>query len=56
MAYLWDGSEEDKAKATLINSEKLCLLLERMELSRGFLNFAQKTHRPHTSKMSLLPN
>jgi hypothetical protein len=34
----------------------LCLLLERMELSKGFLNFEKKTSRPHTSKLTLLPS
>ena len=33
----------------------LCLMLERMELSRGFLNLEKKTMRPHTSKITLLP-
>jgi hypothetical protein len=34
----------------------LYLLLERMELSKGFLNIEKKTSRPHTSKLTLLPS
>lgn len=34
----------------------LCLMLERMELSRGFGNLEKKTNRPHTSKITLLPS
>ena len=33
----------------------LCLMLERMELSRGFNNLEKRTNRPHTSKITLLP-
>lgn len=40
----------------LIESEVLCLLLERMELSKGFHNLEKKTSKPHTSKITLLPN
>jgi len=35
-------------------AEKFALLLERMELSKGFLNLEKKTYRPHYSKTSLL--
>jgi len=35
--------------------ERLCLLLERMELSTGFHNLEKKTSRPHTAKTSLIP-
>lgn len=40
----------------LIVAEMLCLLLERMELSKGFLNFEKKSSRPHSSKLTLLPS
>lgn len=40
----------------LILAEMICLLLERMELSKGFLNIEKKTSRPHTSKLTLLPS
>ena len=40
----------------LIDAEMLCLLLERMELSKGFMNFEKKTFKPHTSKITLLPS
>jgi hypothetical protein len=33
-----------------------CLILERMELSKGFMNFEKKTFKPHTSKITLLPS
>ena len=34
----------------------LCLMLERMELSKGFSTIEIKTNRPHTSKITLLPS
>jgi hypothetical protein len=37
----------------LILAEMICLLLERMELSKGI---EKKTYRPHTSKLTLLPS
>jgi hypothetical protein len=37
-------------------SEGICLLLERMELSKGFSKFQQQTSRPQTSKNSLIPS
>ena len=40
----------------LLESEMLCLLLERMELSKGFINFEKRTSKPHTSKVTLLPS
>jgi len=40
----------------LILAEALCMLLERMELSKGFVNFEKRSHRPHTSKQTLLPS
>lgn len=36
--------EDPKKKLSL--PEGLCLLLERMELSRGFIHFQQQTNRP----------
>ena len=36
------------------NAERLALLLERMELSPGMLNFEKKTCIPHNSKTSLI--
>jgi hypothetical protein len=39
-----------------MESEMLCLLLERLELSTGFNNLEKKTNRPHTSKITLLPS
>jgi len=34
----------------------LCLLLERLELSRGFNSLEKRTNRPHTSRITLLPS
>ena len=34
----------------LIMAEMMCLLLERMELSTGFMQIEKKMHRTHTSK------
>jgi hypothetical protein len=42
-------------QSSLLEAEMLCLLLERMELSRGFGNLEKKTYRTHTSKITLLP-
>jgi len=39
----------------LILADALCMLLERMELSKGFVNFEKRSHRPHTAKQTLLP-
>jgi hypothetical protein len=39
-----------------MEAEMLCLLLERLELSRGFNNLEKRTHRPHTSNITLLPS
>lgn len=40
----------------MIEAEMFCLILERMELSKGFMNFEKKTFKPHTSKITLLPS
>lgn len=32
------------------------LLLEKLELSKGFLNLEKMTNKPHVSKTSLLPS
>jgi hypothetical protein len=32
------------------------LLLEKLELSKGFLNLEKMTFKPHVSKTSLLPD
>jgi hypothetical protein len=37
------------------NPESVVMLLERMEISRGFANFEAKMHRTHSSASSLLP-
>ncbi len=47
---------DDNNPCILIDAEMLCLLLERMELSKGFLNFEKKTYKPHTSRLTLLPS
>lgn len=47
---------ESVSNGNLIEAEMLCLMLERMELSKGFHNFEKKTAKPHTSKITLLPS
>ena len=42
--------------ARLLEAEMLCLLLERMELSEGFNNLEKRSHKPHTSRITLLPS
>jgi hypothetical protein len=51
-ATYFDLAEPNK----MLDAEMLCLLLERMELSKGFINFEKKTHKPHTSKITVLPS
>lgn len=41
--------------SSLLEAEMLGLLLERMELSKGFNNLEKRTNRPHTSRITLLP-
>lgn len=36
-------------------SETFVLLLEKLELSKGFLNLEKMTNKPHVSRTSLLP-
>lgn len=45
-----------KVSQDLLESEMVCLLLERMELSKGFNTLEQRTNRPHTAQITLLPN
>lgn len=52
----FDSFNFSKSRSTLILAEMVCLLLERMELSKGFMDFEKKTCRPHTSKLTLLPS
>ena len=49
------ADELSNAPPPTIPAEALCMLLERMELSKGFNSFERKTSRPHTSRTSLLP-
>ena len=37
-------------------AEAFVLLLEKLELSKGFLNLEKMTNKPHISKTSLLPS
>ena len=60
LAYCSEGEnapvdDTSNPTAPIIPAEALCLLLERMELSKGFNSLERKTSRPHTSKTSLLP-
>lgn len=46
---------EDEVFQKVTIPESVVLLLERMELSRGFSNFEEKMHRTHSAASSLLP-
>ena len=50
------GYQNDTNMADRPNIEKLLLLLERMELSRGFMQIEIKTGRTHLARTSLLPS
>jgi len=39
-----------------INIEKLVLFLEKLDGSKGFQNLERKTSKPHTSKITLIPD
>ena len=45
-----------KINHDLLESEMVCLLLERMELSKGFNTLEWRTNKPHTAQITLLPN
>ena len=45
---------ENKQSETLQNTQKFVELLERMEISNGFLNLEKKTFSTHNSKTSLI--
>ena len=53
-AYIEDESTEKVFQKVSI-PESVVLLLERMELSRGFSNFEEKLSRTHSAASSLLP-
>ena len=55
-AYAPSSGREEMGGLELLDVEMLCLILERMELSKGFTNFEKRTNKPHTSKLTLLPN
>lgn len=38
------------------NQEKMVLFLEKLDGSKGFQNLERKTSKPHTSKMTLIPD
>lgn len=48
-------SATSKSRVSYSTAERLCMLLERMELSDGFVNLEKKTNRPHMARTSLLP-
>lgn len=43
-------------QSSLLEAEMLCLMLERMELSKGMSTIEIKTNKPHTAKITLLPS
>jgi hypothetical protein len=56
IAYLYARESEDIPSECEIPSEIFIMLLEKLELSSGFLNLEKKTNKPHTSRTSLLPS
>ncbi len=54
--FAYDTNPETESASSYSVAERLCFLLERMELSNGFVNLEKKTNRPHTARTSLLPS
>ncbi|CAI2382553.1 unnamed protein product [Moneuplotes crassus] len=55
ISYLFARDSQDIPSETDLPSEIFIMLLEKLELSNGFLNLEKKTNKPHTSRTSLLP-
>ena len=55
LAYLYVRKSEHLMSKVELPSETFLLLLEKLELSKGFLTLEKKTNKPHVSKTSLLP-
>lgn len=56
ISYLYARDSQEISSNNEIPSEIFTALLEKMELSLGFLNLEKKTNKPHTSRTSLLPS
>lgn len=56
ISYLYARESQEIPSEMELPSEILIMLLEKLELSSGFLNLEKKTNKPHTSRTSLLPS
>lgn len=56
VSYLYARDSQEMPNELEMPSEILIMLLEKFELSNGFLNLEKKTNKPHTSRTSLLPS
>jgi hypothetical protein len=53
---IFSYSKNNQMNLNNINdSEKFLLFLEKLENSKGFLNFQKKSNKPHTTNFSLIP-
>lgn len=56
ISYLYAKESQDLTNTLELPAEIFLALLEKLELSSGFLNLEKKTNKPHTSRTSLLPS
>ena len=56
LSYLYVRRSEELMAQIELPSETFILLLEKLELSKGFLNLEKRTNKPHISQTSLLPS
>jgi hypothetical protein len=56
ISYLYARDSQDIPSEMDLPAEIFIMLLEKLELSSGFLNLEKKTNKPHTSRTSLLPS
>ena len=56
ISYLYARDSTETPNQMEMPSEIFIMLLEKLELSGGFLNLEKKTNKPHTSRTSLLPS
>lgn len=56
ISYLYARETQEMPGTYELPAEIFVMLLEKLELSTGFLNLEKKTNKPHTSRTSLLPS
>ena len=56
ISYLYAREAQEVPDEFELPSEIFIMLLEKLELSNGFLNLEKKTNKPHVSRTSLLPS